>query len=65
MIKNSIEMGIMFNLIDTEEGARADLVPLKREPEYQLAFNRRIGITISRKSGSLSAGISQRCTTGT
>jgi len=42
MIKNSVEMGIMFNIIDSSEGIKADLVPLKREPEYQLAFNRRI-----------------------
>jgi hypothetical protein len=41
MIKNSVEMGIMFNIIDSSEGIKADLVPLKREPEYQLAFNRR------------------------
>lgn len=42
MIKNSIDMGIMFNIIDSSEGYKADLVPLKREPEYQLAFDRRI-----------------------
>ncbi len=42
MIKNSVEMGIMFNIIDSSEGYKADLVPLKREPEYRLAFNRRI-----------------------
>jgi hypothetical protein len=51
MIKNSIEMGIMFNLVDTEEGARADLVPLKREPEYRLAFNRRVRATFTDPSG--------------
>jgi hypothetical protein len=51
MIKNSVEMGIMFNLIDTDEGARADLVPLKREPEYQRAFNRRIRETFTDPSG--------------
>jgi hypothetical protein len=51
MIKNSIDMGIMFNLVDTEEGARADLVPLKREPEYQLAFNRRVRETFTDPSG--------------
>jgi hypothetical protein len=32
----------MFNLVDTNEGTKADLVPLKREPEYQLAFSRRV-----------------------
>ena len=60
MIKNSIEMGIMFNLIDTEEGARADLVPLKREPEYQLAFNRRVKETFQSPSGeSFQAWVAQ------
>jgi hypothetical protein len=60
MIKNSIEMGIMFNLIDTEEGARADLVPLKREPEYQLAFNRRVKETFQSPSGeSFDAWVAQ------
>lgn len=53
MIKNSIEMGIMFNLVDTEEGARADLVPLKREPEYQLAFDRRVRETFQSPSGEI------------
>jgi hypothetical protein len=53
MIKNSIDMGIMFNLIDTEEGARADLVPLKREPEYHLAFNRRVRATFTDPSGEM------------
>lgn len=47
MIKNSVEMGIMFNIIDSSEGLKADLVPLKREPEYQLAFNRRIRETFT------------------
>lgn len=47
MIKNSVEMGIMFNIIDANEGIKADLVPLKREPAYQLAFNRRIRETFT------------------
>jgi hypothetical protein len=42
MMKNSTEMGIMFNIIDTNEGIKADLVPLKREPEYEVAFKRRV-----------------------
>lgn len=42
MMRNSVQMGIMFNIIDTNEGIKADLVPLKREPDYQLAFDRRI-----------------------
>jgi len=60
MIKHSIEMGIMFNLIDTEEGAKADLVPLKREPEYQLAFNRRTRATFTDPNGqSFEAWVTQ------
>jgi hypothetical protein len=47
MIKNSVEMGIMFNIIDSSEGIKADLVPLRREPEYQLAFSRRIRETFT------------------
>lgn len=42
MMKNSVQMGIMFNIIDTDEGIKADLVPLKREPDYEFAFERRI-----------------------
>jgi hypothetical protein len=42
MMRNSVQMGIMFNIIDTNEGIKADLVPLKREPDYQLAFERRV-----------------------
>jgi hypothetical protein len=40
-------MGIMFNIIDSSEGIKADLAPLKREPEYQLAFDRRIRETFT------------------
>lgn len=47
MIKNSVEMGIMFNIIDSNEGIKADLVPLKREPDYQMAFDRRIRETFT------------------
>lgn len=47
MIRNSVQMGIMFNIIDSTEGVKADLVPLKREPEYQLAFDRRIRETFT------------------
>ena len=41
MMRDSVRMGIMFNLIDTNLGVKADLVPLKREPEYRPAFDRR------------------------
>lgn len=42
MMRNSVQMGIMFNIIDSSEAIKADLVPLKREPEYRIAFERRI-----------------------
>lgn len=42
MMRNSVQMGIMFNIIDTNEGIKADLVPLKREPDYEFAFKRRV-----------------------
>ena len=42
MIRNSIEMGIMFNIIDTERGEKADLVPLSGTLDYRHAFERRI-----------------------
>jgi hypothetical protein len=42
MMRNSTQIGIMFNLIDTQEGLKADLVPLKRESAYRVAFERRI-----------------------
>ncbi|MBI3740193.1 MAG: hypothetical protein HY257_00355 [Chloroflexi bacterium] len=41
-MRDSTQLGIMFNLIDTERGAKADLVPLSREPKYRQAFARRI-----------------------
>jgi hypothetical protein len=47
MMRNSTQMGIMFNIIDSQEGIKADLVPLKREPEYRVAFERRIRRTFS------------------
>jgi len=30
MMRNSTRLGIMFNLIDSEEGVKADVVPLAR-----------------------------------
>lgn len=51
MIRNSIQMGIMFNIIDTNEGTKADLVPLKRDPEYRIAFERRVRQTYRDENG--------------
>jgi Nucleotidyl transferase AbiEii toxin, Type IV TA system len=41
-MREGMQLGIMFNLIDSDEGTKADLVPLSREPAYQEAFRRRI-----------------------
>lgn len=41
-MRNSTRMGILFNLIDAEAGVKADLVPMAREPNYRIAFERRI-----------------------
>ena len=51
MMRNSTRMGIMFNLIDTELGIKADLVPLTREPGYRAAFARRIRRTLDDETG--------------
>ena len=53
MMRNSTRMGIMCNLIDTEEGVKADLVPLTREPEYHVAFARRVRHTFQDESGQV------------
>jgi hypothetical protein len=42
MMRNSVRMRIMFNIIDTDEGVKADLVPLRGEPDYVTAFERRV-----------------------
>jgi hypothetical protein len=52
MMRNSVQRGIMFNIIDTNEGIKADLVPLKREPDHQVAFNRRIRREFTDPAGS-------------
>jgi hypothetical protein len=41
-MRDSIHRGIMFNIIDTTRGEKADLVPLTMSPTYRLAFQRRV-----------------------
>ncbi len=41
-MRDSIRMGIMFNIIDSNRGEKADLVPLSMSPAYRQAFGRRI-----------------------
>lgn len=50
-MRDSIRLGIMFNIIDGALGVKADLVPLSREPEYQEAFRRRVRSVVIDSSG--------------
>ena len=45
-MRDSIQKGMMFNIIDNSRGEKADLVPLTMEPRYQQAFQRRVRQTI-------------------
>jgi hypothetical protein len=47
MIRNSIGMGIMFNIIDTNRGEKADLVPLSGTIRYEYAFQNRVRKLVS------------------
>lgn len=51
-MRSSTQMGIMFNVIDTTLGTKADLVPLTREPAYRRAFARRIRRTFTDETGA-------------
>lgn len=52
MMRDSTRLGIMFNLIDGEAGVKADLVPLTREPGYEVAFDRRVRRTFKDEAGN-------------
>jgi hypothetical protein len=45
-MRDSVQMGIMFNIIDTERGEKADLIPLTMVSDYRSAFQNRIQQTI-------------------
>jgi len=45
-MRDSIRMGIMFNIIDTDRGERADLVPLTMDPRYRQVLQRRVRQTV-------------------
>jgi len=51
MMRNSTRMGIIFNLIDTGLGIKADLIPLTREPAYRVAFARRVRRSFKMRQG--------------
>ena len=45
-MRDSIRLGIMFNVIDTSRGEKADLVPLTMASRYREAFQRRVRQTV-------------------
>jgi hypothetical protein len=45
-MRDSIRLGIMFNIIDTSRGEKADLVPLTMAGRYRQAFQRRVRQTV-------------------
>jgi len=45
-MRDSIQMGIMFNIIDSSRGEKADLIPLSMTPRYRLAFQHRVRQTV-------------------
>jgi hypothetical protein len=51
-MRDSIRLGIMFNIIDGSQGIKADLVPLSREPEYRTAFDNRVRCTVVDPQGN-------------
>ncbi|MBS1253617.1 MAG: hypothetical protein MAG451_02669 [Anaerolineales bacterium] len=56
-MRNSTRVGIMFNIIDTSQGVKADLVPLSGKPAYREAFTRRIRRTFQDESGDEFEGV--------
>ena len=41
-MRSSIRLGIMFNIIDTSRGEKADLLPVTMHPEYRQVLARRV-----------------------
>ncbi|HEY63448.1 MAG TPA: hypothetical protein G4O02_02645 [Caldilineae bacterium] len=41
-MRTSIRLGIMFNIIDTSRGEKADLLPVTMHPEYRQVLARRV-----------------------
>ena len=50
-MRDSTRLGIMFNIIDTSQGVKADLVPLSGTPAYREAFARRTRRIFQDESG--------------
>jgi hypothetical protein len=50
-MRDSIRRGIMFNIIDSSRGEKADLIPLTMAALYRLAFQRRVRQTVESVGG--------------
>ena len=49
-MRSSVAMGIMFNIIDSERGEKADLIPLTMASPYRTAFQNRVRQTVETDS---------------
>jgi hypothetical protein len=52
-MRDSVRLGIMFNIIDTSLGDKVDLVPLTMEPGYDFALAGRIRRNVNTLDGTL------------
>jgi hypothetical protein len=52
-MRDSIRHGTLFNIIDTSLGDKADLVPLRNEPQQRHAFHRRVRQPLELPGGEL------------
>ena len=50
-MRDSIQKGILFNIIDTSEARKVDLIPLTLKPGYGFALKKRIRREISTRQG--------------
>jgi hypothetical protein len=51
-MRDSIRLGILFNIIDTSEARKVDLIPITMKPGYGFALANRIRRKIPTKSGA-------------
>ncbi|MBE7474867.1 MAG: hypothetical protein DPW09_07865 [Anaerolineae bacterium] len=50
-MRDSIRLGILFNIIDTSEARKVDLIPLTMKPGYHFALKNRLRREIATKGG--------------
>ena len=55
-MRSSIQLGILFNIIDTTEGRKVDLIPLTMKPGYGWALERRIRRRFATSNGEVFEG---------